>query len=383
MDAFYASVEQRDDPALRGKPVLVGGTGGRGVVCAASYESRVFGCRSAMPMGQAIRLCPQAIIVRPNFERYVKASEQVFAIFESFTPEIEGLSLDEAFLDVSGSVRLLGTPRSMAETIRERVQREVRLTCSVGVAPNKFLAKLASDLRKPDGLTEVPADRNGIIRMLAPLPVSRMWGIGPKAEARLVSAGIRTVGDMQTRTVEQLSGVLGAWGARCWELCHGIDDRPVVTARQAKSVGHEETFGVDVGSPEDLRSILMQQVEHVARRLRKHALKGRTITLKLRYPDFDTLSRSRTLARATDSTNEIWTAAAELLEAFIASPDFGALRLLGVSISELDGGEGTQLELFAPAQDARHTRLDQATDAISKRFGPGAVKRGRSLRHEE
>ncbi len=382
MDAFYASVEQRDDPALRGRPVLVGGSSARGVVCAASYEARKFGCRSAMPMGEARRLCPAAVVIRPRFEAYKEASDRVFEVFEGCTPLVEPLSLDEAFLDVTGSRRLLGDGETIARLIRARVRGAVNLTCSVGVAHNKFLAKLASDMNKPDGLTRVPSGGEELLGWLGRLPVGRMWGIGPKGEARLHGMGLRTFGDLQARTRAELEGMLGAWGARCYELCRGMDERPVVPDRGAKSIGHEETFERDIGDVEELRSILMHHVEVVSRRLRRGGRRGKGVSLKLRHGDFRTFSRSRTLEAYTDSTDVLWMAADELLRAFAASADFAPLRLLGMSVENLEGEPGSQMELFGAGPAPRGAGLDRATDEIARRFGADAIRRARGMKKE-
>lgn len=390
MDAFYASVEQHDDPALRGKPVLVGGSGKRGVVCAASYESRVFGCRSAMPMSVARRLCPQAIIARPRFARYIEVSGQVRAIMDTFTPLVEPLSLDEAFLDVTGSVALLGEPTVMAQDIRRRVKANTGVTCSVGVAPNKFLAKLASDMNKPDGMTILGPDQPRVQAQIDPLNIERMWGVGPKTAPKLHARGWRTFQDLRRAGLEQLRAALGDFGEHCWQLSQGLDDRVVHAERDSKSIGHEETFHDDIADPEELRSILLAHIEHVARRLRKNGLVCRTLSLKLRRPDFSTLSRSTTFDRATDDTATLWREALRVFDAWASTGGAGSLRLLGVHLSGLSptsNGEavGEQLALFAATADAaqaRRAKVDQATDAIAKRFGQAAIARARALRKE-
>lgn len=379
MDAFFASVEQRDDPSLRGRPVLVGGSGKRGVVAAASYEARGFGCRSAMPMVVARRLCPEAAVVRGNYDEYKRVSERVFAIFESFTPLVQPLSIDEAFLDVTGSLRAVGDAVSIAGMIRERVRADVGLTVSVGVAPNKFLAKLASDMDKPDGLTVIAAD--DVQRVLGPLPVTRIFGIGGVAEKKLAGLGVRTIGDLRRMPVEAVSARLGSFGARIHELAHGIDDRPVVPDRVAKSVGHEQTFGEDLTSPDEVRAVMLDQAEQVGRRLRAKGRRAKTVTVKIRFGDFQTITRSHTLERSTDETQAIYAAARELFGAW-ASQTFRPVRLIGVSASQLtEAGGGEQAGLFddAGAQEKRRG-VDAAFDAINAKFGKRVITRAGALR---
>lgn len=381
MDAFFASVEQRDDPSLRGKPVLVGGSGKRGVVAAASYEARVFGCRSAMPMVTALRLCPDAVVVRGSYEEYKRSSSKVFAIFESFTPLVQPLSIDEAFLDVTGSLRAMGDPVSIARSIRERVLAEVGLTVSVGVAPNKFLAKLASDMDKPDGLTVI--DVGKVQQTLDPLPVTRIFGIGGAAEKKLASLGVRTIGDLRRMPVEAVTAKLGSFGERIHELAHGIDDRPVVPDREAKSVGHEQTFGEDLTEPDDVRSVMLDQAEQVGRRLRAKDRKAKTVTVKIRFGDFETITRAHTLERSTDETQAIYEAARELFDAW-ARRGFRPVRLIGVTTSHLSGaGEPEQAGLFEdPSAHEKRRDVDAAFDAINEKFGKRAITRAGALRRD-
>ncbi len=375
MDAFFASVEQLDNPELRGKPVLVGHDGARGVVSAASYEARTFGCHSALPTAIARRRCPQAIIVPVRGGRYREVSLQVFAIFESITPLVEPLSIDEAFLDVSGSRRLFGGDEvAIARHIKQRILAETGVTGSVGVAPNKFLAKLASDWDKPDGLTVVRADE--LPGRLAPLAIGEMWGVGPATEARLRAAGIATFGDLQGMSLERAGQLLGERGAeRYWRLARGEDDRPVTPDHEAKSLGAEQTFGVDVAERGHVRQVLLGQCERVAQRLRRHALQGRTVTVKIRYGDFETITRSATLPEPTERTDLLWQATAELWDRW-AARSFRPVRLIGMSISQLDRPRPRQTELFGTADDTRSRAVDAATDAIQARFGHGAVHRG-------
>ena len=380
MDAFYASVEQLDRPELRGKPVLVGGRPeGRGVVATASYEARPFGCRSAMPMAQAVRLCPQAIVVPPRFERYSELSRQVFSILEEFTPLVEPLSIDEAFLDVTGSTRLLGPPEPMARMLKERVRERTQLTASVGVAPNKFLAKLASDLQKPDGLVVVERDR--VQAFLDPLPIARLWGVGKVTLPRLAALGVETFGDLRRIDLAVLRDRLGEAGEQFPRLVRGLDDRPVVPDHEARSLSHEITFPVDVEDREHLRSVLLGQTDQVARRLRRHETLARTVTIKIRRADFTTLTRSTTLDQATDETDAFWQAASSLFEAWLQR-DRAAVRLIGMGVSQLTARADEQLRLFEQPERNRRRSLDRTMDAIRDRFGNDAVGRGGSLRRK-
>jgi DNA polymerase IV len=366
MDAFYASVEQRDDPALRGRPVIVGGHPKRGVVLAASYQVRPSGVRSAMPMAQAVRLAPDAVVVPPRFQAYAEASEQVFAIFERYTPLVEPLSLDEAFLDVTGSVSLFGPPGAIATRIRREVAEEIQLPCSAGIAAVKFVAKVASDLAKPNGQREVAATETRAF--LAPLPVARLWGVGPKLEATLRALGLRTVGDVAAADARLLVEQLGDTGRHLAELARGEDERSVVPDRQAKSIGAEDTFAEDTDSREALERALHAQALRVGRRLRRASLKARTVQLKVKLADFTLLTRRRTLETPTDDGQRLYREAADLLGR-LALPR--PVRLTGVSAQELVGAR-SQLGLFVEP-DARSDRLNAALDAIAARYGQGAV----------
>ncbi|MCH2161066.1 MAG: DNA polymerase IV [Phycisphaerales bacterium] len=369
MDAFFASVEQRDNPELKGQPVLVGGRGGRGVVAAASYEARPFGCSSAMPMSQALRRCPDAVVVAPRFDRYAEVSGQVMEILERASPVVQPLSIDEAFVDVTGSRRLLGDGRTIGERIRTDIRSELFLTASVGVGPNKFVAKLASDMDKPDGLTEI--DREGIAERLAPLPIERMWGIGPKMAKRLHLEGIRTFGDLQQWPESRLAERFGDAASRFHPLSLGQDSRPVETDLRAKSIGHEQTFQVDLASEEELEAILLRHVERVGTRLRRSGRRARHVVLKLRDGEFNTQTRSSTLERATDSTAELFAEGRRLFQAW-ARGEFRPLRLLGFHASRF---EDEQAELFADPSQARDRRIDSVTDRIKAKFGDGAISR--------
>jgi DNA polymerase-4 len=374
MDAFYAAVEQLDRAELRARPVLVGHDGPRGVVTTASYEARPFGCRSAQPMAVAKRLCPQAIVVPVRFARYHEVSAQVFDILDDFTPLIEPLSVDEAFLDCTGSTRLLGDGPTIARAIRRRIHDEIGITASVGVAPNKFLAKLASDLNKPDGLTVIT--RDDVDRILPPLSVAKIWGIGPKTATKLKSLAINTIGDIRLIPLEVLAERFGEEGERYWRLARGIDDRPVVPDAEAKRIGHEQTFGTDLTDPEEVRGVLLGQVEQVARRLRRHGLRARTVHLKIRDGAFHTITRATTLHEPTDSTKELWDASRAIFETW-ASGSFKPVRLIGMSASNLTAAP-VQLGLFADRARERQSRVDVALDRINAKFGKTAIRRGRS-----
>lgn len=371
MDEFFAAVEKLDNPALRGKCLLVGGDPtGRGVVSTASYEARPFGCHSAMPMSTAVRLCPQAIVLPVRGDRYAEVSRQVFEVFDRYTPLVEPLSIDEAFLDVSGCLRLFGDAERIARAIKQDIRREIGLTASVGVAPNKFLAKVASDLRKPDGLVVITAEN--LRATLDSLPIRKLWGVGPTGEKLLHAAGITTFGQLLSAHPTKLAEAFGEMADHYRRLAEGLDDRPVVPDSQAKSISQECTFAVDVGDTEQLRGVLLEQVEQVARRLRRGGLKGRTVTLKLRTGDFKTVTRSATLAEPTDLTEELRVKSEELLAAWW-SRHHRALRLLGMGVHGL--APGGQLALFDQPARQKQQHLDRTLDDITKRFGHGAVRR--------
>ena len=364
MDAFYASVEQRDDPALAGKPVIVGGHPTRGVVLAASYEVRPFGVRSAMPMSQAVRRAPGAIVVPPRFSAYVAASEEVFAIFAKFTPEAEPLSLDEAFLDVTASRGLFGDAATIARTIRAEIARETRLPASAGIAAVKFVAKIASDAAKPNGQCEVREEDTKAF--LAPLPIGRLWGVGQKTEAALKRHGLNTIGDLAARDPEKLERQFP--GARhWWELSQGIDPRPVIADRAAKSIGAEDTFDED-REPGEVIPHIHAHATRVGRRLRRAGVKTRVVQLKVKLADFTLITRRATLPEPTDDGQTLYHAARELLARVPATQ---RIRLTGVSAQDL-APASDQLALFAPPP-SRVARLNEALDRIAKRFGGNAV----------
>lgn len=382
MDAFYASVEQRDHPHLRGLPVIVGGEGPRGVVATASYEARRFGVRSAMPGVEARRRCPEGVFVRPRMHVYQAVSRQVREIFESFTPEIEPLSLDEAFLDVTGSQRLLGDGATMARALKDAVRETVDLTVSVGVAPSKYAAKVASDLQKPDGLVVVPDD---VAAFLAPLPVSRLWGAGPKTQRRLRALGLETIGDVAGGDRDRLVAALGARTADHFRaLALGDDPRPVISARDPKSVSHETTFARDIEHREELHRVLFELSEMVGRRLRRHGLASRCVRVKVRWGDFVTRSRQRAVAQL-DADRALADVARALFDELW---DGRGVRLLGVVAAELQAvgagaaeGAPRQGQLFAPEAevetvDPRRDALQSAMDRIRDRFGESAIRHG-------
>jgi DNA polymerase-4 len=375
MDAFYASVEQRDRPELRGRPVVVGADPrGRGVVSAASYEARRFGIHSAMPIGRAYRLCPAAVFLPVDMEKYARESERIMAILADFTPLVEPLSLDEAFLDVTGSEALHGSGLDIARRIKARIRDEVGLTASAGVAPNKFVAKIASDLEKPDGLVVVDAGQEAAF--LRDLPLRRLWGVGPAAERELAALGARTIGDLVRLGRTRLEARLGAAsGAHLCELAQGIDDRPVVPWHDPKSIGAEETFERDTKDVGLLRATLLAQADRVASELRAGGFRGRTVTLKLRFADFQTLTRRGTGEAPTADAGEIFRRA---WGAFSKVPRTQAVRLIGLSVSGLARADDPhQLGLFD--RPDRADRLGRVTDEVRSRFGPSALVRGSLL----
>jgi DNA polymerase-4 len=376
MDAFYASVEQRDNPGLRGRPVIVGGIGPRGVVSAASYEARRFGVHSAMPTATARRLCPIGVFQGVRMAHYAAIARQIREVLLSFTPVVEPLSLDEAFLDVRGCEGLHGPAPDVAGQIKERVRSETGLTASVGVAPNKFLAKLASDHGKPDGLVVVrPED---VSRFLAPLPVGRLWGVGAKAEKRLHALGIRTVGQLAALPQRVLANHFGDVGRRVWHLAHGHDERAVVPDREAKSISTETTFPEDVGDRAALRSCLLELVDQLAARLRNAGVRARAVDLKVRSSDFRTRTRSLSLPGPTDLTDELWRAALQLFERAVTA-DVLPLRLLGVGTTNLTRDTLVQGDLFDGGRSRRRAALDRAVDAIRGQLGREAIRRGSHL----
>ena len=375
MDAFYASVEQRDNPELRGKPVVVGGGSNRGVVAAASYEVREFGVRSAMSMADARRRCPNLIRVQPRMAHYQAVSRQIFKVFREFTPIVEGLSLDEAFLDVTASRSLHGSGVEIARNIKQAIRDRTGLNASVGVAENKLVAKIASDLDKPDGLAVLTGDT--VREKLDPLPVSVMPGIGQKTLARLHQLNIRSVADLRLAPDRDLVSIFGRFAQRTRERAAGIDNRPVVSSREEKSISAEETYDVDLGERGEMERELLRLAETTAQRLRKSALQAGTVQIKIRQPDFQTFTRQKSLQPPVNNTDQIYRVACELLGAWLENNPGTRVRLLGVGGSKLSPAE--QRDLFtdddAPAADT----VDQTVDDIRDRFGNSAVARARTL----
>jgi DNA polymerase IV len=369
MDAFYASVEQRDDPKLKGRPVIVGADPrdgrGRGVVSACSYEARKFGVRSALPISQAWKLCPQGAFVPVRMDRYIEVSKQVMEVLHRFTNLVEPLSIDEAFLDVSGSTALFGAPEQIARAIKKQIREATDLCASVGVAPNKFVAKIASDLRKPDGLVIVKQDE--VEDFLRDLPISRLWGVGPKTEEKFQQLGIRTIGDLRAKPQgEQLN-----------ELAYGRDNRPVIPDWEARSISSETTFEEDTLDRDLLQRTIRKLSESVGRRLRSEDFRARCITLKIRYEGFETHTKQMTLDRPTHSDDEIVHSARALFDQF---PLDRKVRLLGVGSTDLtrSGPEPAQLGLFA--EPANSDTLDKTVDAIRTKFGNDSLRRGSQLK---
>ena len=383
MDAFFASVEVVRRPELRGRPVVVGGEGDRGVVAAASHEARAFGVRSAMPSTRARRLCPDIVFLRGDHRLYGEVSGRIMEVFRRYTPLVEPLSLDEAFLDVSGASRLHGSPEQVAAAIRADLSASESLTCSVGVAPNKFLAKLASGQAKPKaglagpvfgtGIEVVAVD--GVEAFLDPLPVQTVWGVGPRTFERLERFGVRTVADLRDVPADTLVSALGrAVGSQLWRLARGIDDRAVEPEQVTKSVGHEETFARDLADPLEIRRHLVRMVDAVARRARSAGVAGRTVSVKLRYPDFTTMGRSHTLADPTDLAVEILEVATGLVDSVDTTP---GIRLLGVSLGNLQDGSVRQLRFndieVAEGRAPGWRAAEGAVDEIRERFGNSAI----------
>jgi DNA polymerase IV len=376
MDAFYASVEQRDDPALRGKPVIVGGRSRRGVVLAASYEVRPSGVRSAMPMAEALRRAPDAIVVPPRREAYAQASEAAFAVFQRYTPLVEPLSLDEAFLDVTGSKSLFGDGETIARSIKDAVKNELSLTASAGVAPSKFVAKIASDLRKPDGLVVVRYEE--VAAFLRPLPIERMWGVGPKTAPRMRELGIRTLADLADASDEKLERLLGSWGPHAGRLARGEDERDVIPDGTARSIGAEETYEEDLVGAEAIGATLLEHASRVARRLLRAGLRARTVVVKIKYADFSIRSRSVTLPAAVQDTDAIHRAALECLARVPLQQR--RVRLTGVSVSGIEAGP-PEPTLFRDAAAERRRALEEVTTRIADRFNDeGAVTRASLVR---
>ncbi len=384
LDAFYAAVEQRDEPSLRGKPVIVGGSARRGVVSSCSYEARVFGIKSAMPMAEAIRRCPRAIVVPHRISHYAAVSRKFFAILETFSPAVEGLSLDEAFLDLTGTERLLGEPRAVATAIKARVRSELELVVSAGIAPIKFAAKIASDIDKPDGLRVVPPD--GVLAFLHPLPVSRLWGVGAATQEVLARLGLRTIGDVARYPESTLVARLGAVsGAHLAALARGEDPRHVEPEHDPVSVGHQETFDDDVDDPGELAVILLDQADRVASRLRANQLRARAVVLIIKYDDFRQITRRTTLAAATSDGAVLARTAIELLAKVPIEPRKGGrVRLCGISATSLAPRDAPGEQLgFDTTDRQKGERLGETIDKLAARFGKGAIRRAIHLPDED
>lgn len=375
MDAFFASVEVRENPELAGLPVVVGGPSKtRGVVAAANYEARKFGIHSAMPMSQASRLCPDLRILPVNMALYAGVSRQIHKIFQRYTPEIEPLSLDEAFLDVAGSIKLFGSAQEIARRIKKEIKDELRLVVSAGVAPNKFVAKIASDIDKPDGFVVVEQDQ--VHDFLDPLAVKRIWGVGKKTEQQLHNYGIYTIRDLREQPQRWLIDRFGKHGDHIYRLANGQDKREVVSDARAKSISSESTFIEDITDKETLIAYLSHLAEQVTARLREKERKGKTVNIKIRFHDFTTIVRSRTLPEATNQTQKIWQAARHLFEAALPKGQV-AVRLLGVGVSGFDNEQPGQGDLFS--DDNKHDELDEVSDKINQRFGKLKIHRARKI----
>jgi DNA polymerase-4 len=379
MDAFYASVEQLDNPELRGKPLIVGGTGGRGVVAAASYEVRKFGVHSAMPTREALRRCPHAICVRPRFARYKEISTIVFGVFHEFTPLVEGLSLDEAFLDVTNSRAALGSGEVIAAKIKLQIKARTGVTASVGVAPNKLIAKIASDLRKPDGLVVVRPD--DVTALLDPLSIRKLFGIGDKTAPPLEDIGIRTLRDLRLAPDAMLESVFGRYVAQMKARAAGIDERPVIADWDEKQISAEETFEHDLIDKARMHAELAQLADRMAGRLRGSGWLAGCVVVKIRRKDFKTYTRQCQIRPVTQETRPLATAAAQLLDEWLEQQPRAAIRLLGVGASDLTNAP--QLDLFAVPESKRNQHLDAAIDGIRAKFGADALGRASSLRKPE
>ena len=378
MDAFFASVEIRERPELAARPVIVGGSPERrGVVAAANYVVRRYGVHSAMPTSTALRLCPEAVVLPPRHDFYSAVSQQIRAIFARYTPQIEPLSLDEAFLDLTASERLFGPAAEIGQRIKQEIRDELRLVASVGVAPNKFIAKIASDVDKPDGFVVVTPER--VQAFLDPLPVGRLWGVGKVGVKAFERLGIGTIGQLRGYSQRLLRQHFGNFAEHLWQLAHGIDQRPVVSEHEAKSISHETTFARDISEREILHAWLLDLTEQVGYRLRRHGLQGRTVQLKVRFADFSTLTRAQTLAEPTDITAEIWRVAQLLFEQRLPQP-LPPVRLLGVGVSGFDGEVSGQTDLFGAQVRQRDGRIDSVMDQVTGRFGRAALFRAGSGR---
>lgn len=374
MDAFFASVEQRDNPVLKGQPVVVGadpkGGRGRGVVSTCSYEARPFGIHSAQPISTAYKLCPHAVFLPVDFKKYNQASEEIFTILNNFTPDIEPISIDEAFLDLTGSYHFYKTPFATAQAIKEEIKKKVRLTASIGIAPVKMVAKIASDFSKPDGLLEITEEK--LLDFLWPLPIRRLWGVGPKTQEQLNRMGIKTVGDIARLSPQAMYEKFGESGAHLHELANGIDPRAVESHEEAKSVSHEHTFDVDCADPEVIYKVMLVLSEKVSRRLRKSDLAGKTLSLKIRLKGFKTYSRAFTFDQRTNHTDSIYTKAKEIFTSFYKRGM--EIRLIGVRMTNFDSPYLQEI-LFDDGRRQKSEKIHSVMDTIKDRFGEGAIHR--------
>jgi nucleotidyltransferase/DNA polymerase involved in DNA repair len=380
MDAFYASVEQLDQPEYKGRPVIVGadpkGGKGRGVVAACSYEARKFGVRSALPISRAWKLCPEGVYVRPRMARYAEVSRQIMETFRRYTDLVEPLSIDEAFLDITGSIALFGPPEEIARTIKKEIKERTGLTASIGLAPNKFLAKIASDVKKPDGYMVVREDQ--IETFLRDLPISRLWGVGPKTEQRLHELGFRTIGELASKDRESLVRLLGSLGEHLYQLSQGKDERPVVPNWEPKSISSETTFDEDTADREVLQRTILDLSHHVAERLRSDGYRTKKVTLKLRYSSFSTHTKQQSIPKLIETGEEIAAVARELFAQFEMKQK---IRLIGVAAGDLhreSEGDSQQLSLFGQPANTKE-KLSHTVDEIKEKFGPGALRRGSQL----
>jgi DNA polymerase-4 len=365
MDAFYASVEVRDNPALAGQPVVVGGDVRRGVVSSASYEARAFGVRSAMPVSHALRLCPHAIVLKNRFSRYREISQNIRKIFLHYTPLVEPLSLDEAFLDVTASEAQFGPAIKIGRTIKQRIKDETGLTCSVGVATNKFLAKIASDLKKPDGFVVVPPDK--IENFLSPLPIRRLWGVGPVTEKKLHEMGVQKIGDLQALTLDEIVRRFGKWGLHLHKLAHGIDERPVEPNRETKSISRETTFLEDLQGIPALKAVMREMAEDVANDLLKEELVAKTIQIKIRYDNFETITRSHSIDEPTNQADRILQIAEKLLDERVKLGQ-RSVRLVGVGVEHIRSIHQAQLSLFADTALIKQDKLTRIASSLEKKL---------------
>jgi len=373
MDAFFASVEIRERPELVGLPVVVGGTAtGRGVVAAANYAARQYGVYSAMPMVKALRLCPKLICLPVNMPLYIEVSQEIHEIFYRYTPEIEPLSLDEAFLDVTASEKLFGSAADIATKIKSDIKNECRLIASAGIAPNKFVAKIASDIDKPDGFVVVEKDE--VQAFLDPLPIKRIWGVGKKTEQQLHNYGINTIYEIRNKKPEWLRQQFGKLGEHIYRLANGLDKREVISDAKSKSVSSETTFSTDIYDKEVLLATLLQLSEQVAARLRVKNIKAKTVNVKIRFHDFKTITRSKSLSEQTSQTMKIWEIVKQLFLSVWQSGEL-KIRLVGVGLSGLSTDEPAQTDLFE--QDVKQDTLDVLSDEINQRFGKAKIHRGR------